>query len=77
MGWIPIAVTAWVLLSACIAVVVGRAIHLADQDGDRGPWARVSVSDVIPLPSSPVARAGRGSGLTIGSPAALPHDRPR
>jgi hypothetical protein len=77
MGWVPIAVTAWVLFSACIAVVVGRAIHLADQDRNRVPWGRVSVSDVIPLPTSPVARAGRGSGLRIGPAAGLPPDRRR
>jgi len=32
MDWIPIVLTAWMLSSASIAVVVGRAIHLAAQD---------------------------------------------
>jgi hypothetical protein len=34
MDWVAIAVVAWVTVSALVAVVVGRAIHLADQQAD-------------------------------------------
>jgi hypothetical protein len=34
MDWVAVAVVAWVTVSALVAVVIGRAIHLADQRAD-------------------------------------------
>ena len=36
MDWVPIALAAWVLISVPIAVVIGRAIHGAQQSAGRG-----------------------------------------
>ena len=58
MDWFAIALAAWVSISALVAVVVGRAIHLADQQSDvRGGGDR----RVVDIRTTTARRAGRPS----------------
>ena len=57
MDWVAIALAAWVSVSTLVAVVVGRAIHLADQQSGGAPADR----RVVDIRTTAARRTGRPS----------------
>ncbi len=79
MDWVPIVLVAWVLSSAPIAVVVGRAIHLAQQPAGRGAVGSLrSFPRVVGIrTTTSLSQAGSISGSPPSERGTIPWRRPR